>query len=59
MEGHVLELSEIPGMNLRAPGGAALANPRSISLWAIASLPRGGQGKGMGGRENLLELTSR
>lgn len=59
MEQHVLELSEIPGMNLRAPVGAMSENPHSTSLQAIASPARAGQGKGMGGRENLLELTSR
>ena len=59
MEGRVLALSEDPGMILRARRGVLHANQRDISLVAIASLPRGGQGKGMGRRENLLELTRR
>ena len=43
-------------MNLRALGGDWLANPPVASLWAIVSLPQGGQGKRMRRLEKLLEL---
>ena len=59
MESHVLEHLGIPGMNPRALGDVVLANPHRISLLVSASLPQGRQGNGMGGQENLLELTSR